>query len=89
MSKTKSFSEMTRKERANLTDEEWNAVPPEEKKSCHDCRHLKAYVNLWCGNENAIEWRGTSIPGGCLCPFWEGKPKSKTLMEMIKWIFKK
>ncbi len=82
------FSEMTKEERANLSDDEWNAVPPEEKKSCHDCLHLKAVVNLWCGNEDAKKWRGTAIPGGCLCPFWEAEPPRITLMDRIRNFFK-
>ena len=49
---------------------------PEQRKSCYDCKYLKGYVSLWCKNEQAIEHRGTSIPGCIHCPFWE-KMKNK------------
>lgn len=40
--------------------------------SCADCKHLKAAVTWWCTNDAAIQWRGTTIPGGTKCPFWTG-----------------
>lgn len=68
------FKDLTKEQRNSMSAEEWAAVPPEEKKSCHDCRFLKGYVSLWCVNEDAAKWRGSKIPGGCLCKFWEPLP---------------
>lgn len=43
---------------------------PFEKKSCYDCAHLKSALSWWCSNEEAIEARGTRIPGCIHCPYW-------------------
>lgn len=45
-------------------------VVPFERKSCYDCAHLKSAVHWWCTKQEAIEARGTSLPGTILCPFW-------------------
>lgn len=74
----KSFAELSEAEREAMTEEEWDRVPPEQKRSCHDCRHLKAKVSWWCTLKEAIRWRGTRIPGGCLCPFWEPRDPTPT-----------
>ena len=42
---------------------------------CSDCAHMRGYVSWWCTSPEAKEYRGTSIPGVCECPFW--KPCSK------------
>lgn len=73
----KSFSEMTKAERESLSDKEWKAVPPHEKKSCHDCKWCVGYVSLWCTNDEAAKVRGTKIPGCYNCDFWE--PERKTV----------
>ncbi len=78
------FADMTREQRLAMNDEEWTAVPPEEKRSCHDCRHLKAVINLWCMNEEAAKARGTRIPGVCLCSFWEPIIKKKKRCGFLK-----
>lgn len=67
----KKFSDLTQDEIDSMTDEEYNTVPPEEKRSCHDCAHLKPAIRYWCSNKEAIELRGTSIPGCIRCPSWE------------------
>ena len=41
-----------------------------EAKKCYDCGSLKAKISWWCANKEAIEYRGTSIPGICKCIFW-------------------
>lgn len=48
-----------------------NDTPDIERRSCFDCFHCQAAVNLWCTNENAIKDRRTSIPGVIKCPHWE------------------
>jgi len=46
-------------------------TPDHERRSCFDCLHCKAAVTWWCKNDKAVEWRGTQIPGGIGCPYWE------------------
>lgn len=97
MSKVK-FGDLTTEQRAAMTDEEWLAVPSEEKKSCHDCRYLKSVLSWWCTNEDAKKARGTSLPGGCLCDFWEPevqeaqsvetkRPKKSFITKIIEMLF--
>ncbi|MEK6757611.1 MAG: hypothetical protein AABX88_00640 [Nanoarchaeota archaeon] len=43
---------------------------PFEIKNCYDCSSLFSKVSWWCGNKEAIEYRGTSIPGVTHCPYW-------------------
>jgi hypothetical protein len=91
----KKFSKMTQSEIYELTDEEFNAISPFEKKSCYDCKHLKHTMNFWCTNEDAKKARGTSIPGCIKCRFWEPNfnmidPKYKTeengyIKPELKW----
>ncbi len=45
--------------------------PDADRKSCVDCRHMKAAVCWWCTNQKAIKYRGTSFPGVHSCQFWE------------------
>lgn len=66
----KNFNEMSQKEINNLTDDEWMAIPPEEKRSCYDCGHLYSALSLWCGSDDAIAARGTRIPGIIKCKWW-------------------
>ena len=73
----KKFSELTKEEIAALSDEEFNNIPSEEKKSCYDCIFLKAIVNWWCTNSDAIKLRGTAIPGVIKCPYWSGVSQTK------------
>jgi hypothetical protein len=81
------FGELSAAERKAMPKEEWDAVPPEEKRSCHDCRYLTAAVSWWCGNQEAVKARGTSIPGVCLCPYWEAKPILKPARSWWRKIF--
>ena len=55
-----------------------NTYPPEERRECADCVHLQAFgwISWWCTNQEAVEARGTSIPGCCLCRYWAPKIKS-------------
>ena len=82
----KPFNQLSQQEINNLTPEEFKAIPPEEKRSCHDCNHLKAFVSLWCTNEQAKKARGTSIPGCIKCPYWEAKvshiPKQEEILNL-------
>lgn len=73
----KKFSELSNQEIYSLTEKEWNSIPPEEKRSCSDCKFMDSAVSWWCMNKKAIKARGTSIPGCIKCPFWDLK-KSKT-----------
>lgn len=54
-----------------MSDEEFKAVSPFDKKSCYDCKYLKRALSHWCRNPEAIAARGTSIPGCIKCPYWE------------------
>lgn len=67
----KNFNELSTREIEALTDAEWEAVSPFDKKSCADCGHIKKAVSLWCNNPEAIEARGTRIPGCIKCPYWK------------------
>lgn len=55
---------------------------PFEMKCCYDCGHLIGKVSWWCTNEEAINVRGTSIPGVDNCPYW--KPDWKMIDEKYK-----
>jgi len=55
---------------------------PFERKNCSDCAHLEGYISLWCTSAEAIEFRGTSIPGVNHCPFW--KPDWKEIENKYK-----
>ena len=46
--------------------------PDPKQARCYDCAFLKCAVSWWCKNEDAIAWRGTSLPGVSQCPFWVG-----------------
>ena len=45
--------------------------PDAERRCCAECRHCKAAGCWWCTNEDAVKWRGTSVPGIKNCQFWE------------------
>lgn len=51
---------MTEEEIKDMSKEEFDAIPPEEKKSCYDCGWLTAVISWWCSNKKAIKYRGTS-----------------------------
>lgn len=78
------FSELTTEQINNLTEEEFKNIPPEEKRSCYDCTHMKGYISWWCTEKQAIKARGTSIPGCIKCPFWEPKRNKKSILDYIK-----
>ena len=40
-------------------------------RSCVHCRYLVSHISWWCGNENAINARGTRIPGVIHCPYFK------------------
>lgn len=37
---------------------------------CYDCAHMQGAVSWWCTDKEAIEHRGTRIPGIRDCIFW-------------------
>lgn len=78
------FSELSSQQINNLTEEEFNSIPPEEKRSCYDCKHMKGYISWWCTEKEAVKVRGTAIPGVIKCPFWEPKQKNKSILDYIK-----
>ena len=41
------------------------------ERSCVYCRYLVSHINWWCENENAINSRGTRIPGVIHCPYFK------------------
>ncbi len=45
--------------------------PDADNKSCYDCTYCQAAVSWWCVNVEAVECRGTAIPGVIKCPFWK------------------
>jgi hypothetical protein len=43
-----------------------------DDKSCTYCKYLySTYVSWWCGNKDAIDARGTRIPGVIHCPYFK------------------
>ena len=75
---------MTQEQIVAMSDIEFALVPPEERRSCHDCRNLKGVVNLYCTNKIAIKDRGTSIPGCIRCPHWvKQETKEEELNKFI------
>jgi len=45
--------------------------PDTNLRRCYDCGYMKSTTSWWCVNENAIEERGTRIPGIYNCPYWK------------------
>jgi hypothetical protein len=70
-SKPKRFEKLTAAEIQAMSDEDFKDVSPFEKRSCYDCAHLTSALSWWCGNDEAIKFRGTRIPGGIKCLYWE------------------
>ena len=66
----KDFNYMSSSEISALTQEEFDSISPFKKRSCYNCKSLKAIVSLWCTNIEAKKARGTSIPGCIKCPYW-------------------
>lgn len=69
----KPFNEMSQQEIDALSKEEFLSIDPEIRRSCYDCGWIKPVVSLWCGNEEAINYRGTSIPGCIKCIYWKSR----------------
>lgn len=67
----KDFSKLTQQEIMKMSKEEFANVSPFEKRTCYDCKHLRQVLSYWCENSQAIQARGTKIPGCIKCPFWE------------------
>ena len=61
-------------------------IPDKSKKRCFDCFYCKATVSWWCTNEEAINYRGTSIPGICDCIFWKPMLMKKEI-SFLKRLF--
>ena len=59
--------------------------PDPVKRSCYDCRSCKAAVSWWCTNEQAVEARGTKIPGVTNCPFWTAARRWEDLSRRERW----
>lgn len=78
----KRFKDMTSAEIKAMSDEDFKAVSPFEKRTCYDCGHLKHALHWWCTNESAIKLRGTRIPGIIKCPYW--KPDWSVIPDKYK-----
>lgn len=46
-------------------------TPDANRRGCFDCRFCASAVSWWCVSQEAVEWRGTNIPGVHNCPFWK------------------
>ena len=57
---------------------------PEVLRSCYNCAWIVAYVSLWCSNDDAIEDRGTRIPGCIHCPHWSPDRSARKIMNRNK-----
>jgi len=67
----KTFAELTQQEIDQMSDADFKAVSPFDKKSCFDCANLKSAMHWWCTSPEAREARGTSLPGCIKCRFWK------------------
>jgi len=67
----KKFNEMTQNEINTMSEEDFKVIPPDERRSCYDCGHLKSALSWWCTNKEAQKVRGTSLPGCIKCTFWK------------------
>ena len=76
------FEEMSQSEINEMSDEEFKAISPFEKKSCYDCGHLKSALSSWCTSVEARKARGTTISGCVKCVFW--KPDWKVIDDKYK-----
>jgi len=82
----KKFRDMNTFEIKQMTNEEFAAVSPFDKRSCHNCSYLTGALSLWCTNEEAKRARGTSIPGCIKCPYWSPNKKLiKQYTTMKRW----
>jgi hypothetical protein len=75
----KPFTEMSQSEIEAMNQEDYLAVLPSDRKACFDCKHLYSAVNPWCGSDEAIEFRGTAIPGVIKCTYWEPDRKARKI----------
>ena len=66
----KKIADMSQDDINALSIEDFDAIPPEEKRSCYDCGHLVSALSWWCGSDDAINYRGTSLPGCIKCTYW-------------------
>jgi hypothetical protein len=58
-----------------------NGKPDESQKRCFDCSNNQATISWWCVSKEAIEHRGTSLPGIKECPFWRPIPTEEELLN--------
>lgn len=59
-------------------------------RNCTDCKHMVAYVNWWCINKDASDYRSTSLPGESDCSFWEPCDReAPPVLIQTKSLFKK
>lgn len=60
-----------------------NELSDETQRRCYDCYHLRGAVTWWCKNNEAVEWRGTAIPGVHNCPFWAPRVTEQTIEKRL------
>lgn len=82
----KPFNKMSQQEIEALSKEEFLSIDPEIRRSCYDCDYLIGYINLWCTSKEAIDYRGTSIPGCIKCIYWKLHEK-KSFGFLIRKLF--
>ena len=74
------------KDYPSIPHDVWLTISPYVKRDCYHCAFLTAAVTLWCGNDEAIEYRGTSFPGVFKCVFWQ--PNEKVIKQSKKEVKK-
>jgi hypothetical protein len=67
----KKFSELTSKEKSDLSNEDSKSYPPEERRDCSSCMFLKIAITAWCTNEEMKKHTGTTMAGFIKCEFWK------------------
>lgn len=78
----KDFNELTESQIRDLNKEEFKLYSPFQTKHCSNCYHLISALSFYCGNTEAIEHRGTTLPGVVKCTFW--KPDWKHIPKEYK-----
>ena len=70
------------KDYPSIPHEVWLTISPYVKRDCYHCAFLVSAISLWCGNDEAIEYRGTVFPGVFKCIFWQ--PNEKVISQSKK-----
>ena len=80
------FNNLTKEELIDIPNDEYRNIPSHVKRSCSGCGFMTSALSHWCTNKDAIEARGTTLPGIIKCDYWKDK-KSFSFKNLFKLIF--